>query len=309
MDKLISVLQIIVPIFAAIGLGIFARRKELLTQKEVKGFQQFVMNFGLPCTLFNSCLTSSFGTETVTSMALVLPTLLISSLWAFRFGKKKYAYHNFPFLFTAKESGMVGIPLFMTLFGVDQAYRMGILDVAQSLIAIPVLAILSAASDENPTVKGIVGQVFRSPLLIMSLLGLTLNLTGIADILDRAGVLPVITETTGFLAQPVSALMLFSVGYNFSLGGGNRKTIFRICGIHCAYFAAACVVIQGVLCLLPQVDAGTRWALLLYCALPASYISPSLGRTEEDATIASGVCSILTIACLLVFCVAAALVV
>ena len=52
----------------------------------------------------------------------------------------------------------------------------------------------------------------------------------------------------------------------------------------------------------------TRWALLLYCMLPGSYLAPSLGRSEEDYTVASGVCSILTVVSLLIFCVMAAMV-
>ena len=46
----------------------------------------------------------------------------------------------------------------------------------------------------------------------------------------------------------------------------------------------------------------------MYATLPASYIAPTVGRTKEDFTIASGVCSILSIFSLLVFCVIAAII-
>ena len=308
MDKLISTLQVIVPIFTVIFLGVFARRKNLVTAEGVNGLQQFVMNFCLPCVLFNSCLGCSFGAESVTSFALLVPALLCSSLLGFRLRKNRYPYHNFPFLFTAQESGMLGIPLFMTLFGAEQAYRMGILDMGQAFIAIPVLALLSASPAEDPTPLTIVKRVFRSPLLIMSLLALALNLTGCAAWLDRIGIGGIITETTGFLAAPVSAVMLFSVGYNFSLGDGNRSLIFRICALHLAVIAVICGVLQAVLFLVPAVDVNTRWAILLYCALPTSFLTPSLGRNAEDAALASGVCSVLTVLCLAVFCVMAVIV-
>ena len=102
--------------------------------------------------------------------------------------------------------------------------------------------------------------------------------------------------------------MLFSVGYNFSLGEGNRKLIFRICAVHGAVFALICCIIQGVLFLIPAVDAATRWAVLIYCTLPTSYLTPSLGRTSDDAALTSGVCSVSTVACLAVFCGIAAIV-
>ena len=145
--------------------------------------------------------------------------------------------------------------------------------------------------------------------MIMSLLGLVLNVTGVRGMLDEVGVAPVITETTEFLAQPVSAVMLFGVGYNFSLGKGNRKKIFAISAIHFVSFSVvAAVVFQLAIGLMGQVDDMTRWALLLYCLLPSSFLAPSLGKNQEDATVASGVCSLLTALTLVGFCVISVLV-
>lgn len=305
MELFVTVAQVVAPIFAAILLGILAKKKAWVTAENVQGFQNFVMKIGLPCALFNSCLTAQIGAESLSSMALVLPTVLIGTLWAFRYGRKKYPYHNLPQLFCAQESGMLGIPLFMILFGTDQAYRMGILDLTQSVVAIPVIAILSSDAGENPSPAQLVKKVFSSPLMIMSLLGLALNFSGAGNWLKDLGVLGIVTETTDFLSQPISALMLFSVGFNFSLAKGSRRDVFRISTLHFAAFALACLAIQGLLCLIPSVDALTRWAIFLYCILPGSYLAPSLGRSEADYQVASGVCSILTLVTLAIVCVAA----
>ncbi len=308
MEKILSVAQVIVPIFAAIGLGFLAKRKSMLTPGEIRGFQQFVMKIGLPCVVFNSCLTADIGAQSLTSMGLALAAVLMGCFWAFWARKKQFAYHNIPIMFAAQETGMLGIPLFMVLFGAQEAYRMGVLDLAQAVTAYPVIAILSANTGENLKPLDIAGKVLTSPLTIMCFLGLGLNLSGLGSWLDSIGVRAVITESTGFLSQPVSAMMIFSVGYNFSLSAGKRKTIFKLSAIHFAMFAGFGVLMQLVLCLVPGVDALTRWALLLYSTLPASYLASSLGRTEEDAAVASGVCSVTTVVSLLVFCVAAAVV-
>lgn len=308
MEQILRIAQVILPIVAAVALGMIARRRALVSEQDVRGLQQFVMKFGLPCVIFNSCLTADIGTESLTSMVLVLPSVLIGTFWAFRARKKKLPYHNLPQLFSAKETGMLGIPLFMILFGVDQAYRMGVLDIAQAVTAHPTIAILAAATEKNPSTRAVVKKVLTSPLLLMSLLGLTLNFTGVADWLDTLGLLPVLTESTGFLGQPISALMIFAVGYNFSLEKGSRAVIFKLSLGHFLYFALWALVIQGILFLIPGVDALTRWALLLYTMLPASYLAPTLGRSREDFTMASGVCSVLTIPTLLVFCIMAAFV-
>lgn len=308
MNKVLNVLQVVAPIIVAILLGIKARKKDWITREGVQGFQQFVMKIGLPCVVFNSCLTADMGTESISSMALVLPAVLLATLWAFRARKKRYPYHNLPQLFTAQETGMLGIPLYMILFGADQAYRMGVLDLTQAVTAYPVIAILSADAGENPSVGEITKKVLTSPLMIMSLLGLALNLSGAGQWLESVGVAAILTECTSFLTTPVSALMIFSVGYNFSLAKGNSSDIIKIASIHFAMYAVFCAIIQLALFLVSGVDALTRWVILLYCTLPASYLAPGLGRSEEDYTVASGVCSVLTVTSLIVFCVMAAII-
>ena len=309
MQVFVTVAQVVAPIFAAIILGVLAKKNTWVTAENVQGFQKFVMKFGLPCVVFNSCLTAQIGVESLTSMALMLPAVLLATIWAFRARKKKFPYHNLPQLFCAQESGMLGIPLFMILFGADQAYRMGMLDLTQSVIAIPVIAILSADAGQNPSVAAITKKVFSSPLMIMSLLGLALNISGIGAWLETIGVRGIITETTTFLSQPVSALMIFSVGYNFSLAKGSRSTIAKVSIIHFAYYGIVCLLAQAALFLIPDVDNLTRLAIFLYCMLPGSYLAPSLGRSEEEYQMASGVCSILTLVTLAVVCITAVFVV
>lgn len=302
MEKIITVAQVIVPIFAAVLLGMLARKKQLMKAEEIQGLQNFVVKFALPCVVFNSCVTAEIGGESLTTMALAFCMILLGTLWAFRFGRKYFPYHNFPMLFAAQETGMLGIPLFLILFGADQAYRMGVLDVTQAAVAFPVIAILSADAGENPSPVQIVKKVFSSPLLIMAALGLVMNFSGMADRLQQLGVLGILTESTAFFTQPISVLMIFSVGYNFSLKKGSRGPVLKIAALRFGICAVFGVLIQLLLCLIPGVDTLTRITMLMYCTLPTSYLAPGLGKDQEDYTVASGVCSILTAVSLLIFC-------
>mgnify|MGYP003292668791 CR=1 FL=1 len=303
MDQFLTVLGVVSPIFTAVALGLFAKRKATLSTEEVRGLQQFAVKFGLPCVVFNACLTAQIGTEALATMVLAVVPLMISVLWAFRARGKAFPYFNLPMLFSSHETGMLGIPLTIILFGAAESYRMGVLDLAQAIVAFPTIAILSSNTGENPSLGQILKGVLASPLLIMSLLGLGLNLSGAAAWMDQVGVGTILTESTGFLAQPVSALMLFSVGYNFSINRENRKDILRISGIFLGWFCLTGLVSQGILCLLPNTAPVSRWVLLLYFLLPGSYLAPGLGRCEKDSVLASGVCSLLTAVTLVVFCV------
>lgn len=309
MEKFLDIALVVVPILFAAALGILARRKALLGTEEVRGLQQFVIKFGLPCLLFNSCLTAEISPESVSTMVMLIPLAFVAALWGSHARKKLHPYHNLPLLISGKETGMLGIPLFIVLFGAAQSYHMGVLDLAQGVITIPVVSILSAKSDENPSPAKIAKEVITSPMLVCSLLGLVLNLTGIRDILDGFGILSVITGCTGFLGQPVSAMMLFSAGFNFSLSSQNRKAIWTLSAKHLTMHGLFCVIVQLLLCLMPNVNPLSRWAVLMYYTLPASYLAPSLGHSEDEQAIASSVCSVLTVISLIVFCAMAFMVV
>lgn len=302
MEKVITVIQTVLPIFAVIFLGSLARRKKILEPEEVKGMQNCVVRFCLPCVLFNACLSAQISMESIASMLLVFAAVASTSFWGFRFGRKQFPYHNFPMFFSAMETGMLGIPLFLILFGPEQVYRMSVLDVAQAVVGILAMAILSTDTQGDLGPREIAKKVMASPLLIMSALGLVLNLSGIAALLRSAGLLGIISSCTEFLAQPVSVLMIFSVGYNFSLEKDSRKKVFQTASFRFGVFAVIGLLMQLILFLIPGVDLLTRIALLMYCTLPASFMAPSLGQSQEDYTVASGVCSILTAVSLLVFC-------
>ena len=244
MEKIFSVASIVAPIFATVYLGMLARKKNLITPEGIQGIQQFVLNIALPCLIFNSVLTAQVGTESIGIMAMLFPFMLASTLWAFHARKKKFPYSNLPMMFCAQESGMLGIPLFVVLFGSAQVYHMVILDLTQAILGHPTIAILSSDTGENPKPGAILKKVLTSPLVVMCLLALTLNLTGIGDWLNEIGIGQVITEATGFLGQPVSTLMIFSVGYNLSLSGENNKAIFKLSLIHLIVLSAIGGILQ-----------------------------------------------------------------
>lgn len=307
MEKFFSVAAVIAPIFITVYLGMVARKKALITPEGVQGLQQFVLNMALPCLIFNSILTAKVGAESLAIMGMLFPFVLGVTLWAFRKGMKKYPYKNLPMIFGAQESGMLGVPLFLILFGSANVYHMVILDLTQAIVGHPTIAIVSCDAGDSPKPSEILKKVFTSPLVIACLIALGLNLSGAGTLLLESGIGQVVTEVTTFLGQPVSTLMIFSVGYNLSLSAENRGEILKLCLLRLTIFSAIAGVLQLLLCLIPNITALTRWAMLLYCLLPASYIAPSLGKTEQERTTASGVSSLLTVVTLAVFCAIAAL--
>ncbi len=297
MESLLRTLEILLPIAAALSLGVYARRTNMMPAGAAEGMQRYAIRFGLPCVMFSACLTGDFGPETATSVLLVTPVLAAVAALCFRARRRGglMASHNMPALLATHESGMLGIPLFLLLFGPGQVYRMAALNMAQGFVSIPLIAILSAGEGESLSPGKLLWKVVSSPLLLAMAIGIALNLSGGGAWLETAGIAPVLTATADFIAGPVSAIILFSIGFNFSLSRQGLRGILRVCGLHLAVCAILFVIAEGGLFLIPGAAAETRWAVLLFCLLPCGYIAPGLGRSQEEYTLASGACSLTTV--------------
>ncbi len=298
MEKLITVLETILPIAAAMLAGFLIRKKNILSLEGVQGMQNFACKIGLPCLMFRSCYTAEFSPQTLVSMAVVLPTALLLLLISLLLVRRRGATPSLPLYLATKEGGMLGMPLFLILFGEDQIFRMASLDVSQLFVAILTISIVSAGASLSS--KELLRRVFTSPLMLAALTGLILNLTGLRTLLTPSGVDLLITTTADFFCAPISCIILVTIGYTFSLRQCAQGGALKLCAAMWAVFAAQCLLIQGLLSLVPDTVAETRWAVLLFCALPPTFMAPSISR-EEDRAVAAGVCSICTVMTMAVF--------
>lgn len=297
MEKVWTVLETLLPIAAAMLLGVLIRKKNIVSSEGIRGLQDFACKIGMPCLLFRSCYTTTFLPQTLVSMATVLPTALILlciSLFLVRRGKPS----NLPLYFATKEGSMLGVPLYLVLFGQQELFRLTSLDVAQMFVAIPTLAIVSAGAGLTP--RELVRRTLSTPMLLAAIAGLILNLSGFRGILTAVGVDTLITTTVDFLCEPISCVILVTIGYHFSLKECAQGGAFKLCAVIWGVFSLQCLLIQGLLCLVPDTVPQTRWAVLLYAFLPPTYLAPGLSRGKESV-IASGVCSICTIMTLAIF--------
>lgn len=297
MDKLWTVLETLLPIAAAMLLGGLIRKKNILSPEGIRGMQDFACKIGMPCLLFRSCYTTEFLPQTLVSMATILPTalaLLCISLVLVHRGKPA----NLPLYFATKEGSMLGVPLFLVLFGQQELFRLTSLDVAQMFVAIPTLALVSAGADLTP--RELVRRTLTTPMLLAAIAGLILNLSGLRDLLAATGVDPLVTTTADFLCAPISCVILVTIGYTFSFRECAHGGALKLSAVIWGVFSLQCLLIQGLLCLVPDTVPETRWAVFLYAFLPPSYLAPGLSRGKDSVT-ASGVCSICTIMTLAIF--------
>lgn len=185
-----AILNVVIPVFAIIGLGYLAVRFRLYPSEGVRGLVAFVNNFATPCLLFQAMLTSDFGSAFNWSIigpfyvgslfSLTVGTIIAVRLFKNRPGEGVSS--GFAAMFT--NTVLIGIPI------VQRAYGQEALPVVFSIIAfhapmlitIGMLVMELVRRDGAPLHKalGVAAlRIVQNPLLWGVALGLLGNFYGL----------------------------------------------------------------------------------------------------------------------------------
>jgi malonate transporter len=118
-----AILNVVLPVFAVIGLGYLAVRFRLYPSEGVRGLVAFVNNFATPCLLFQAMLNSDFGTAFNWSIILpfyagALVSFLVGTILAiklFRNRPGEGVSSGFGAMFT--NTVLIGIPIMQRAYG------------------------------------------------------------------------------------------------------------------------------------------------------------------------------------------------
>ncbi|SDG41788.1 hypothetical protein SAMN04487974_102507 [Pelagibacterium luteolum] len=213
---MLSVLNVIAPVFILIGLGYLAVRVRFYPQEGVRGLIAYVNNFATPCLLFRAMLDVDFSTAF--NITIIGPfyigavaVLTIGALTAHHLFKRRPGESvsiGFSAMFT--NTVLVGIPIMQRAYG-DEA-----MPIVYSIIGLhaPILMtlgmfVMELARRDGGKVSGALWQGLRKSLANPILIGIALGLVGNLFGLQLSG-LP--DEVTLLLASTVMPVALFGLG-------------------------------------------------------------------------------------------------
>ena len=187
---MLQILNVVIPVFAIIGLGFLAVRFRLYPSDGVRGLVAFVNNFATPCLLFEAMLTSDFGSTFNPNIIApfyvgALTSLLVGSLIARRlFGDRpgESVASGFSAMFT--NTVLIGIPILQRAYG-DAALPTTFSIIAfhaPMLITIGMIVMELVRRDGEPLYRALFSALLRilqNPLLWGVGLGLIGNRLGV----------------------------------------------------------------------------------------------------------------------------------
>lgn len=213
----LDILPKAIPIFVLLALGYLLKQREFLKVETINELKKLIINFSLPAVLFISFLNIDIQINFLWIVLIIilinLLMLYLGKVFAVVLGKND---PYFPLVFTGFEVGMLGIPLFAAIYGLDNVKFMGVIDIGQEFyVWFILLAILLKLknSNQNNNFKYLFKTFISSPIIISIFSALLLNGFGIRDLLKKNLIYISVINSFELLASLTIPLILIVIGY------------------------------------------------------------------------------------------------
>jgi predicted permease len=300
MDKVITVIQTVLPVFLALGLGMMCRSRNFISREGVDALKKVVINLTLPFVLVNA-----FATAEYSAAALILPALMFV-ICCLALGLGFLAVRIFKvkgrltaFLFSGFEAGMLGYALFALLFPNVKVSEFALPDIGQTLFVFTLYKILLAGKSDW---KAIGKDMATTPILWAVAAGVLIGATGLYGKMEQWGVSGVLNACTDFLSAPTGMIILLTVGYDLVIKEIPwNKTAGAI--VMRLVIVAICYAVSVALNRWVLGNVLFEGAMLLMLILPPPYVIPVFADEPAERVSVSSALSAMTLVTVVLFAV------
>lgn len=298
MDKVITVIQTVLPVFLALGLGMFCRSRNFLSREGVDALKKVIINLTLPFVLLNAFATAEYSVA-----ALVLPALMFG-VCCLALGLGFLAVRIFrvkgrlsAFLASGFEAGMLGYALFVLLFPDVSVSEFALPDIGQTLFVFTLYKILLSGKRDW---KAIGKDMATTPILWAVAAGVLIGATGLYGMLEQWGISGVLNASTDFLSAPTGMIILLTVGYDLVI----KEIPWKKTAVFIAMRLVIMAVCFAVSVLLNRTVLNGmlfEGAMLLMLILPPPYVIPVFADEPAERVQVSSALSAMTLVTIVLF--------
>jgi predicted permease len=308
MNRIIEVLQTILPVAVMLCIGMICRSRHLISREGINALKNVAVNIALPAVLL-----SAFATTRYTVMDVVIPLMMFLvcvAAWAMgRAGARIFRLSSrfVPFLTTGFEAGMLGYALFNMLYGSSRTAEFARIDLGQVLFVFTLYKVLLGLEGKERADAGqLVKEMLLSPIIIAIAAGVLLGAAGIYQALVPSGISGIFDACTDFVSAPTSAIILLAIGYDLVFRDipwiSTGKVVLLRFGI---MMILRFVFIAAVHLIWPQADLGS--AVNVMFILPPPFVLPVFADDADQRVYVSSALSVSTLIAVIGFGVLAAL--
>lgn len=285
----LSIMPKIIPLLVLLTMGYIFDKKNFLSHNTISEIKNFILNITLPALLFTAFLDIKFKKE---YLVIILLVLFINIFMLF-IGKKvtPLIKSNDPYLklmFSGFEMGMLGIPLFTAIYGIENVKYIGIVDIGHEIfIWFILLGILFKLRQDRKDVSyvGLFKSFISSPVIIAILLGLLGNIIGFGSLKENNLLIISFMESIEIIAGLTVPLILLIIGYEMEFKAQDLSLPLKIIGIRMLILIPLALIINKYLFTqLLNLEIMYNVALFTMIIMPPPFIIPLFINEKEMET-------------------------
>lgn len=235
----------VIPILLLISLGQYLRHKEILHQSSIDEIKKIVINIALSAVLFLAFISMELKGEYFLVFIIMFLLMHVFYFVGGLLNKIDAISHPLlPFMTSGFTFGLLGIPLFTTVFGIENIGKLSILGVGHEfyvwLLFYPSMAM--KFKNQKFSLKT-VREILLSPLMISIVLGMTFNITGLGLWIQENPIANGFYTTIQYLANLATPLILIIVGFGLRF---NKKYMKQ--SIKFVVIRMTSILIVGYIC-------------------------------------------------------------
>ena len=306
MNRTAEIFQTILPVVAALAIGIICRKKQLFTRDGINTLKSVVVDITLPALLLHAFASTSYSLQDILIPLIMFAVCMIAWFLGKLSGRLLKIESKFlPFLTTGFEAGMLGYALFNMLYGTARTAEFAILDLGQVLFVFTVYKILLGHMESGSTDTGkLFKEMVFSPIIIAIAAGVLIGATGLYQALIPSGISGIFDSCTDFISAPTSMIILLTIGYDLVFADIPWIETLKAVAVRFVIMAVLGAAFMGLMHII-RADLNLDQAMIVMFLMPPPFVLPVFADDAKQRVYLSSVLSVYTLVSILGFAVLA----
>ena len=304
---MLEILPNVLPVLLLIGLGYLLKVKRYIESNNLDDIKKIILNISLPSLLFLNFKSMDLRIEYFYLTLIIFSFFVILFFLGLVINKIKVLHSPIlPYLIPGFAFGTLGVPLFLSVFGMDNLSKFIVLTIGHEFFLWFILIVLIKRkfAGEKFSIKTIESFI-KSPFVLSVVLGLLINISGFNEIITNNPILLGFEKFLENLSVVLSPLILIIVGYDMKLNKRYIKESGKIVAIRTSLILIVGYILKFAFInkiLIP--DKIFNYAWFTYLILPPSFaIAVLIGNhsSKENKDIAANTVVLSTIVSIIVY--------
>jgi hypothetical protein len=296
----------VIPVILLLLLGYLLGVRRFFSPSTIVELKKLVVNVTLPAALF-----LAFARVSLEPRLLVIPLVIFSACLVVFLASRRWVppgwfeRRYFPYLMTGFEAGMLGYAIFGTVYGQDNLFKFGLVDLGQVTFVFFVLVpslqrLTSGAQRFSNTLR----SFFKTPVILAILGGILLNQLGLYERASGQAWYGSLETTLGLLGGMTTPLVALIIGSELRLKPGGLFAPIRTSLLRLGVWVPAGILFSlGVVGSLLGLDPVYQAAVMTMAILPPPFVIPLFMKNAslDETTYVVNTLSLFTLITLVMF--------